>query len=184
MMTPMPTRPIVRESYEQHVPPAWVRPTVERLLSSLAPEHIGRLSAVVLTDSRAIGKGRTGRVGARKYRRNECRGFYHARSRAGEAWVEIVVDNVRLSDTPAPLLWFQFVRDIVIAETLYHEVGHHLDETVGAARRRGEAAAEDWRKRLSRIHFQKKYWYLRPVVHALRPVVKLLRRTRRKRNAG
>src|SRR5688572_21998138 len=99
--------PAVRENCKRHTPPPWVRPTIERLLESLAPEHVGGIDAVVLTDSEAVGKGKTRRVGKRKYLRKECRGFYHARSRAGGAWIELVVDNIVPSAIPKALLWFQ-----------------------------------------------------------------------------
>jgi hypothetical protein len=52
---------------------------------------------------------------------------------------------------------------------LFHELGHHLDATVGATARAGEGAAEEWRKRFTKAHFRKHYWYLR-----VRPVLVLL----------
>ncbi len=171
----------IRDSRKHHIPPDWIRPTVERLLRSLAPEHTAAITAIVLTDSAAIGKGKTHRVGGRKYLRQECRGFYHAQSKkTGGAWIELVVDNIVPSTVPKWFLWFQLVRDVFIAKTLYHEIGHHLDATVGAATRGGEAAAEDWRKRLSRLHFRKRYWYLRPLVVPLRAIVRVMKRVRRR----
>jgi hypothetical protein len=146
----------------------------------LGPEHVGSIKAVVLTDSVSVGKGKTHRIGKRKYLRRDCRGFYHARSKESEAWIELVADNIVPANYPKALLWFQLFRDIQVAQTLYHEIGHHLDETVGSATRRGEAAAEDWRKRLSRIHFQKRYWVLRPVVQIIRRIVRILQRPARR----
>jgi hypothetical protein len=61
----------ITENYRDYVPPTWFRPAIERLLGSLDPEHVGGLEAVVLTNSGAVGKGKTGRVGGRKYRRND-----------------------------------------------------------------------------------------------------------------
>lgn len=171
----------IRDNCKRNVPPPWVRPTVERLLDSLAPEHTSAITAVVLSDSAAIGKGKTQRVGGRKYRRHECRGFYHPQSKSGGAWIELVVDNIVPSAAPRWWLWFQLVRDVLIAKTLYHEVGHHLDHTVGATTRGGEIAAEDWRKRLSRIHFRKRYWYLRPLLLSLRAIVRVTRALARTR---
>src|SRR5437762_12971135 len=48
--------------------------------------------------------------------------------------------------------------------SLVVEVGHHLDNTLGAAARNGEAAAESWNKRLMVSYFHKHYWYLIPLV--------------------
>jgi hypothetical protein len=68
------------------------------------------------------------------------------------------------------LLRFQFFRDVAIGKSLYHEVGHHLHETVGSATSGGENAAHDWQRRLLRRHVRKRYWYLRP----LRPILRML----------
>jgi hypothetical protein len=155
----------IHENYKDYTPPPWVKPAVERLLASLAPEHIAGLESIVLTDAASIGKGRTHRVGKRKYRRSECRGFYNPRTRTSAAWIQLVVDNVIAGwDTWMP----RFLRDAIISRTLYHEVGHHLEHTVGAATRRGEAAAEDWRRRLARIHFGRRYPILSLLVRLLR----------------
>ena len=171
--------PLIHDNLKRHTAPPWLRPTVERLLASLSPEHLAGIDAIVLSDSEAVGKGKTRRVGKRKYARRQCLGFYHPASRTQAAWVELVIDNVVPPAMPRSLLWFQLVRDMRVAKTLYHEIGHHLHETVGSATRGGELAAEDWRRRLSRIHFRRKYWLLRPFILLLRKVVHYIRNARR-----
>ena len=49
------------------------------------------------------------------------------------------------------------LRDLALAGVLFHELGHHLDATVGAAARAGERAAEDWSVRLHRQYFRRRY---------------------------
>ena len=142
---------------------------------SLPLQHVGGLQSVILTDSASIGKGKTQRVAGRKYDRNACRGFYHQEWRGQPAWIQLVTDNILVS-CPTALLRFQLFRDIEVGDTLYHEVGHHLHLTVGSARRGGEETAEYWCKRLTRLHFRRRYWYLRPVVVALKTPVRFLRR--------
>jgi hypothetical protein len=165
----------IHEQYKSFVPPPWFRPTVERLLTSLPLQHVGGLQSVILTDSAGIGKGKTQRVAGRKYDRKACRGFYHQEWNGERAWIQLVADNI-LVGCPKSLLRFQFFRDLEVGETLYHEVGHHLHLTVGAAGRGGEETAEYWCKRLSRIHFRHRYWYLRPVVVALKAPARFLLR--------
>ncbi|HYO76119.1 MAG TPA: hypothetical protein VE010_06610 [Thermoanaerobaculia bacterium] len=167
--------PDIHERFRRHTPPRWVRPTVERLLESLPAGHLGAIQAIVLTDAATIGRGKTHRVGRRKYLRNECLGFYHPASRRQGAWIELVVDNIVPRDSSRVLLWFQLFRDWYVSKTLYHEIGHHLDATVGSATRGGEAAAEDWRRRLSRIHARRHYRHLKPLLRGLRLIVRLLR---------
>ena len=163
----------IYENFRDFEAPVWLKPTVERLLSSLAPEHTAGLQSIVLTNAATV-KGKTGRVGRRKYHRNKCGGFYHRATRNDQAWIEVLVDNT-LGRMPRFLLRIQFFRDAAVGRTLYHEIGHHLDATLGAATRAGEAAAEDWRKRLSKLHGRKRYSYLRPLRTPLRLLVRILR---------
>src|SRR5262245_4641154 len=122
----------IQESYRDYTPPHWIRPSVERLLSTVPAGHLSGVEAIVLTDSAAIGKDRTLRVRGRRFDRRSCRGFYHPRHGSTPAWIDLVVDNI-LAVWPRPLLAFGFFRDLIVADVLFHEIGHHLDATVGAA---------------------------------------------------
>jgi hypothetical protein len=159
------------ENYKDHVAPAYVRQSIERLVSSLSPEHIGGLQSIVLTNSGAVGSGKTHRIRGRKYRRNACGGFYHHATQTDRAWIEIIVDTT-IPPLPRLLTFFRAVPDLLLANSLYHEVGHHLDATIGSASRAGEAAAEDWRRRLTKIHTRKRYWYLVPLFLLIRMLFK------------
>ena len=165
----------VYESYQGNGAPKWMRSTVERLLQSVPEGLLGSLGTVVLTDSASIGRGKTHRVGGRKYNRSDCLGFYHAATRQEVAWIELVADNM-VARWPKPILALPFARDLVVSQTLFHEVGHHLFATVGSRARSDEGAAEDWRLRLSRGYFRKHYWYLRPLVRLATVLIARLRR--------
>ena len=149
----------VHENYRNYNPPQGVRSAIEKLLSAVPEEFQAGLVSVVLTNSDSVGKGKTRRVKGRKYRQRSCGGFYHPRHKGERPWIEVVVDNT-LGDTPPLLLRIPLIRELMLAGTLFHELGHHLDATVGAPAPSGEAAAEAWRKRLSRSYFRKHYWYL------------------------
>ena len=75
------------------------------------------------------------------------------------------------------MLWrVPLVRNMEFAETLFHEVGHHLDHTLGAPAPSGEAAADAWKTRLLRSYARKQYWYLVPFIRlVLRPSLNFLR---------
>jgi hypothetical protein len=163
----------INESYKGFTPPSWFRPTVERLLSSLPSEQLVNLRSIVLTDSVSIGRGKTRRVSGRKYDRNACRGFYYQAWRGRPAWIQLVADNI-VAGCPAFLLHLQLFRDHQVAQTLYHEVGHHLQKTIGSTVRGEEEVAEYWRDRLVKMHFQHRYRYLRPVVLVLKTPVQFL----------
>jgi hypothetical protein len=85
------------------------------------------------------------------------------------ASIEIVVDNA-VAGWPAFVFALNLFRDMVLARVLFHELGHHLDATIGAAAPTGEAAAEDWNRRLGRLYFRRRYWWLRPFTVVVRPV--------------
>jgi hypothetical protein len=162
------------ESYRGGAAPAWMHSTVERLLGSLPDDFLSGLGTIVLTDSESIGRGKTGRVRGRKYNRRDCRGFYHAGTSREVAWIELVADNM-IAGMPKPFFRIQFTRDLVVSQTLFHEIGHHLDATLGSPARRGEVAAEEWCRRLSRKYFRQRYWYLKPVFSAAALLVAALR---------
>jgi hypothetical protein len=167
---------IVFENYKNYTPPHGVKASVEKLLLGTPKEYLGGLESVVLTNSEAIGKGTTRRVQGRKYRRNHCAGFYHPRFKRNRPWIEIIVDNT-VGDTPRMLMWIPLIREGMLSGTLFHELGHHLDVTVGAPAPTGEAAAEAWSKRLSKRYFQKRYWYiLKPLRLLLAPFRKIIRK--------
>jgi hypothetical protein len=171
--------PPVREDYQNYKPPAWVSKTVKQLLEALSDQHVGGLSAIVLTESAIIGKGRTRRIAGKKYAIKDCLGFYHPRSQREPPAIFPVVDNI-LAGKP-PICWrLPFSRDIFLGSVLFHEIGHHINDTVGSLAAGEEASADEWKRRLGRIHFRTKYWYLRPVFRPLRLFVAWLLRVRRR----
>jgi hypothetical protein len=161
---------LVQEAYRSYAPPKWVRPTVERLLAAVPAAHLSSVQAIVLTDAASVGAGKTRRIKSRKFDRRACRGFYHPKHPGSAASIHIVVDNVVATSAPF-LLAFRPFREQLLADVLFHELGHHLDVTIGAAAPGGEAAAEDWSRRLTGAYFQRRYWWLRPVAQVLLPLV-------------
>ena len=165
----------VYENYEGYRPPRYAHSTITKLLSKLPPQYLSGLESVVLTNGAAVGRGKTRRVAGRKYARNECLGFYHAKFKGEQAWIEIVVDNIVASwfgpGMPRFLARIPALRNIAFASTLYHEVGHHLDHTIGAPAPGGESAAEAWNTKLVRSYFRKHYWYRVPFLGVAKAVV-------------
>ena len=85
------------------------------------------MRSVLLTNSAAVTKGKTRRVAGRKHLLRECEGFYHRRP----ACVELVVDNI-LAWGAAYSTSERDLTENAFASVLFHEIGHHLDYTVGA----------------------------------------------------
>ncbi len=161
----------IHESYRHYRADKGVRKSVARLLKSLPPGHLAGLESVVLTNSRAVRKGRTGRVAGRKYKARECLGFYNPASSTSGPWIELIVDNIIPPEIPWYMRW-SFLYDMLLSKTLFHEVGHHLDDTIGSPARNGEKAADKWadvlRARYFRTHHRLFLWILRMVTERFR----------------
>jgi hypothetical protein len=161
----------IRENYVDYRPPQYVQSTIAKLLLKLPARYLSGLQCVVLTNATAVGKGKTIRVKGRKYIRKECLGFYHPRSNREQPWIEIVVDNIvasfPCSGVPRLVWSIPFFREMRFAETLFHEIGHHLNDTIGPLASGGEETAEAWRKRLLGLYLRKKYWHLVPVARLI-----------------
>ena len=156
----------VFENYKDYEPPRGVRAAVERLLGSLPPGYLSGLESLVLTNSAAIGKGKTKRVRGRKYKVNECRGFYYPASATAGPWIAINVDRILPLELSLLLRWGFFV-ELLLSGTVFHEVGHHLDATIGSPSRSGERAANRWSVILRRECFRKQHPILTPIVRGL-----------------
>lgn len=166
----------VHESYKEFAPRPDVVAAVNRLVSSIPSEYLVGLSSIVLTNAAAVPSDRTWRLGGQKWRPRESYSVYHRATRDAAPWIELIIDNL-FAEWPPLLLRFKVVQDLVIGSTLYHEVGHHVDARIGGRRER-ESGADEWSRKLSRIHFRRKYWYLAPAILPARSLVRLLIRLR------
>ena len=168
----------IKEAYRDYVPPKWVRRHVDGLLTRVDEKHLGGLKTIVLTNARALS-------GSRKRHRTrsrgqqvpvrECCGLYHARWRGEPAWIELYVDNI-VSQLPGWLTLAPGFRYGLLARTLYHEIGHHIHATTAPEHREREDVADKWSNRLMRDFMRRKYWFVVPVMRAIRPVAQPLLR--------
>jgi hypothetical protein len=177
----------IYENYQGYQPPRYVYLTVAKLLSKLPTHYLSGLQSVVLTNAGAIRGGKTHRIKGKKYTLQSCFGFYHAKSNREGAWVEIVVDNIVARYCAKGVLralsYVALYREIAFAEVLYHEVGHHLDRTIGALARGSESNAEAWKNRLARTYIRDRCWYLLPFGRMVSVVGRALRKVRWQRSA-
>lgn len=143
---------------------------MERLLEALPPGHLAGLESIVLSNSVAVGKGKTKRVLGRKYKRSECLGFYHPASNGAGAWIELVVDRILPFNPP----WWtprKLILDILFSKTVYHEVGHHLDDTIGSPARTGERAADSWATILGKQYFREHHPLASFILRQISPIL-------------
>ena len=130
--------------------------TVTRLLSFAPQEALIGLDAVVLTrDNTRLQREVHGR-------RGEAVSYYHLRTRDRAPWIEIFVDRIT-ANFPRITLRVSFIRELMIAKPLFHEVAHHRNAVVGGLRPAShELMADAWALDMSREYFARHYWYFRP----------------------
>ena len=165
----------VKEDLGAYVAPSWVAPTVTRLLQSLQPAHLIGLSSIVLTESATTAKVKIHRRAGRKYGPKDRLGFYRPDRSGGAATIYLIVDNILTHEGD---VWLQAKRDVIMADVLFHEVGHHLNAKMGLIARNEEASAEAWSLKLWRLHIRRRYSFLIPVLRMVHHIASLARRRR------
>jgi hypothetical protein len=154
------TKVKVFEDYLEYKPPVQLYRTMDLLLRYVPQQHLEDLRKIILTDSAYLRKTIRGRMtqDKKRFRPADCRGLYY---RDGQ--IVLVVDQIFL-EYPEVLLLIPFFKAMAIGETLYHEIGHHIDrkERPGYRDNR-EAVADDWSEKLLKQFLQKRYWYIRGI---------------------
>jgi hypothetical protein len=177
---------IIREAYKTSRPSFAAAQASRRLLGGIPPKYLVGLKTIVLTDATGLShekKRWKSWYRGRKVLIRESRGLYHHASQGTAAWIEIFLDNTT-KHFPQSFLKIPIFADIVLGEVLFHEIGHHIHETQSPEFRERENVADQWKRRLSRLYFDRAYWYLIPIVYLFYPVIKLRQWWRRKRKSG
>jgi hypothetical protein len=169
------TGTVIREFYNDFVPPRYVRKLVTNLLFSVPAKYLRGLDCVVLTNqSGAPRRHRLGKATSRKRRvpQSGVLGRYHHAHHGKAAWIELFVDNLSAPVSSHPMI--PFFRTAIFAHVLFHEVGHHIDATIRPEFREKEDVADSWSKRLGRNYFRERYRFPRPVAKLIGWVMKAI----------
>jgi hypothetical protein len=54
-----------------------------------------------------------------------------------------------------------------VAQTLYHEIGHHIHYTIRPEYKEKEDVADRWSKKLTAKFLRRKYWYIIPIAKTI-----------------
>ena len=133
------------------------------VLRSVPDEYLEGLNQIVLTDADGLN-----RVRRRKKTRHrgktknskEAIGIYHQAWQGQKAYVELFVDNI-VAQCPK-VMKISPLRNLVFADVLFHEIGHHIHLTRTKVYREREEVADEWMHRLGAAYLKRK-WYLRPL---------------------
>jgi len=168
----------VLEAYRDFAPACNAKDAITDLLASVPQEHLAGLRSVVLTNANALA-GKRKRDWSwwrgRKARHTQVAGLYHREWQGKPAWIEVFVDQI-LKDAPSWALRLRVVRSVVFGNVLYHEIGHHIHAAQRPEHREREDVAEEWRRRLARLHVRRRHrlaaLVFRPIAWAARRVLR------------
>lgn len=150
------------ENYKDYKPPTFVRRSIERMLRSVPDKYLAGLGAIVLTNTASFSrKDRRKKLKSRgrKVALRQSLGTYSRAWKGEKAWIELHVDNI-LETAPRISIVFPFIQDMILGDTLWHEIGHHIHKTQVPEFREREDVADTWLKKLRTEHLRKCYWYL------------------------
>jgi hypothetical protein len=165
--------PQIEERYAAYRPPFDVPKVVRGLIAPVPEKYTRGLKQIILVDSGSLSRrDRVGKVWSRKRKRSKQDILGRYRHNNGAAWIEIRVDRTIETWTGMPrwLFWIPMVRFIVIGEVFYHELGHHIHRTIRPEFREREDVAESWKRKLSSNFIRKRYWYVFPILLAMKKI--------------
>lgn len=165
--------PEVIVSFSGYQPPFNPEPLVTRMLDSVPRKYLVGLKCVVLTNTSGLSrKRRRARFNSRKrkYKLDQVRGLYHPAFNRNAPWIEIFVDNSLRGYEKSWWLKIPYWRDHLVAEVLFHEIGHHIHYTVRPEYREKEDVADVWKVRLVDGYFIERFRW----IGFFRPILRLL----------
>jgi len=167
----------ITEIYHEYTPPFAVEPIVRRMLDSVPEKYLKALSEVVLTNTSGLSRARRRSVTKsrnRKVRQATALGLYHPAWKAQPAWIEIFVDNTLRRWERGFWLGIPFIREALLSDVLFHEVGHHIHYTSRPEHKEREDVADTWKVKLQRNHSRIRHPLLRAITLPLRPLIRAL----------
>lgn len=163
----MSSRVKIVAQYHNYTPPVDVYRSVRVLLKYVPAEHLAGLRLIVLTNSEEVGKQIRGKIFSDKdrVRPADCTGLY------SKGRVLLLVDQI-LAQYPEAFFLVPPFKTFVIAEVLYHEIGHHIHRLQQPGYRAGkETVADEWKETLLQRFLLQRYWYLAKLIQILRPII-------------
>ena len=181
--------PRVVLAFQNYVPPFDAEKVVRRMLRIVPSNYLWGLHSIVLTNVAALSrKERDRRTRGRDKRTTlgEALGYYSPAWTGGPAKITLLLDNFE-KRWGRSWLRFSFIRDGLLSELLFHEVGHHIHHLHLPEHEGKENVAEKWSKRLRGKYLRDRHWYLWPIAvpfalidGLVRDIARLYRRFRAK----
>ena len=152
------------ESFSAYKPTVDAREAVAAVLATVPNEYLFGLGKVMLSDARGLnraGRRKKTRHRGKTRQSNEAIGTYHQAWQGQKAYITLFVDNI-VAQCPTAMK-IPTLRNLVFADVLFHEIGHHIHSTRTKEFRQREDVADDWIHRLAEHYLRRRRWYLRPL---------------------
>ena len=152
----------IKASYQNYHPPGNPEKSIRILLKYVPDKYLRGIDVIILRSSKDVN---------RATRREDFKGpkttlgTYHHRHGNSKPYIELYIDTI--IEKYGPLRKIPMVRNIAIGETLYHEIGHHIHQTIKPEYRDKERTADDWSKYFNKKLFKRRYFYMYPVLYAI-----------------
>jgi hypothetical protein len=175
-------RPDIVENYKDFDPPANVRQIVEELVDAVPQKYLNGLKTILLTNLSALSRNQRRQKMWSRNRKigvEQARGSYARATKSSSAMVRIYVDNA-LESWPPWTLRMPLMRYQVLADVLYHEIGHHIHAVHKPEYEGPENVAEAWERRLTADFVKARYWYLVPALRIAGKLIRLWERCRKR----
>ena len=160
----------IEKAYGTYVPRVDY-PTLVRRMLAVVPDAC--LDGIEKIDLRAGTKGNRAhrrakhRSRGKKYLNKESLGLYYPRAQSKAPYIVLHVDNLdNQYEYSVPILG-RIMSESDIAETLFHEIGHHIHLTKHRENRERENVADNWADFYRIRYMRKQFWWLRVL---LRPI--------------
>ena len=169
----------IEENYKEYIPHPKIKKSIKRMISNVPQKRLLGIHVIILTNTKALNnKKRRQKTKSRKRKvaLNKCLGWYIQKWDKNPAYIELLIDNI-FENIPKWFYYSDFLVDIVLSSTVYHEIGHHIHYTQAPEFNEREDVAEKWKKKLSKKYFTRKYWY---IVYPIKPIIYVIDKWKKK----
>lgn len=152
----------IEEIYSGNKPTINIYNIVKNLMKYVPEKYFGGLKKIIIKNN----------THENKKSKDKILGSYFHQSRNNPAYIELYIDEIIDSKWPSILLFFPLIKYLLIANILYHEIGHHIHRMHKKKYSNPEKEADDWHKELIHNFLEERYIFVYPFYKKLKFLTK------------
>jgi hypothetical protein len=168
----------IRQHFRELHPRASLGRVVLSAIQSVPAKHVVGLKLVLLRDVASLTRAEKNWKTRREAKLEECKGLYIRGRGKRPPKIDLFIDNI-IHEWPLLFNCLPVFRALLVGNTLFHEIGHHIHYHTQPSKRDPESVAEYWQGRLLASFIRKNYRYSLPLLRLVQltlPVVRLIAR--------